>query len=68
MGQHAGGMNDAIRTSGLTKSFGALTAVDGLDLRIPAGQVVALLGPNGAGKSTTTEMILGLTAPDAGTI
>lgn len=61
-------MNDAIRTSGLTKSFGALTAVDGLDLRIPAGQVVALLGPNGAGKSTTTEMILGLTAPDAGTI
>ncbi|OYO07800.1 ABC transporter ATP-binding protein [Enemella evansiae] len=61
-------MNDAIRTSGLTKSFGTLTAVDHLDLTIPAGQVVALLGPNGAGKSTTTEMILGLSTPDAGTI
>ena len=60
--------NPAIQTSGLTKRYGPLTAVDSLDLVVPAGQVLALLGPNGAGKSTTTEMILGLAAPDAGTI
>lgn len=57
----------AISLSGLTKRFGALTAVDGVHLDVPAGQILALLGPNGAGKSTTTEMILGLTRPDAGT-
>ncbi|MBK9158325.1 MAG: ABC transporter ATP-binding protein [Propionibacteriaceae bacterium] len=56
----------AIAASGLTKSYGSLTAVDALDLSVPAGQILALLGPNGAGKSTTTEMILGLTRPDAG--
>ncbi len=56
----------AVAASGLTKTFGRLTAVDHLDLTVPAGQILALLGPNGAGKSTTTEMILGLTSPDAG--
>lgn len=59
---------DAITLTGLTKTYGALTAVDGLDLAVPAGQIMALLGPNGAGKSTTTEMVLGLTKPDAGTV
>lgn len=56
----------AIQLTGLTKTYGTLTAVDRLDLDVPAGQILALLGPNGAGKSTATEMIIGLTAPDAG--
>ncbi|NNG20168.1 ABC transporter ATP-binding protein [Naumannella sp. ID2617S] len=60
--------SEAIRTTGLTKRFGQLTAVDHLDLTVRTGEVVALLGPNGAGKSTTTEMILGLNRPDEGTV
>jgi ABC-2 type transport system ATP-binding protein len=51
----------------LTKRFGAQTAVDGLTLEIPAGQIVGLLGPNGAGKSTTLRMLTGLLAPTSGT-
>lgn len=58
----------AIQLTGLTKTYGTLTAVDRLDLDVPAGQILALLGPNGAGKSTATEMVLGLTKPDAGTV
>jgi ABC-2 type transport system ATP-binding protein len=58
----------AIALGSLTKSFGALTAVDDIDLSVPRGQILALLGPNGAGKSTTTEMMLGLTTPDSGTV
>jgi ABC-2 type transport system ATP-binding protein len=53
---------------GLTKSFGPLPAVRGIDLSIAPGETVALLGPNGAGKSTTIDMILGLSRPDAGTV
>lgn len=60
--------NAAVQLTGLTKRFGALTAVDGLDLTIRRGEVVALLGPNGAGKSTTIDMLLGLLRPDAGTV
>ena len=56
-----------LRTSGLVKRFGALTAVDGLDLEVRRGEVVGLLGPNGAGKSTTIGMVLGLVAPTSGT-
>ena len=56
----------ALRTERLTKRFGALTAVDGLDLEVRRGEVVGLLGPNGAGKSTTIGMVLGLIAPTAG--
>jgi ABC-2 type transport system ATP-binding protein len=55
-----------IQLSGLKKNFGPLTAVDGVDLTINAGEVVALLGPNGAGKSTTIDMALGLARPTAG--
>jgi ABC-2 type transport system ATP-binding protein len=55
-----------LRTSGLVKRFGALTAVDRLDLEVRRGEVVGLLGPNGAGKSTTIGMILGLVRPTAG--
>ncbi|WP_025158935.1 ABC transporter ATP-binding protein [Leifsonia aquatica] len=57
----------AIRLDGLRKSFGPLTAVDGVDLTIRPGEVVALLGPNGAGKSTTIDLALGLARPSAGT-
>ncbi|MEV0562242.1 ABC transporter ATP-binding protein [Dactylosporangium sp. NPDC050588] len=60
--------NAAVQLTGLTKRFGALTAVDGLDLTIRRGEVVALLGPNGAGKSTTIDMLLGLLRPDEGTV
>ncbi|MGY0004580.1 ABC transporter ATP-binding protein [Micromonospora sp. I033] len=58
----------AVELAGLTKTFGAVTAVDGLDLRIAPGEVVAFLGPNGAGKTTTVDMLLGLARPDAGTV
>ena len=53
---------------GVTKRFGSLTAVDRLDLVVPAGTVHAFLGPNGAGKTTTLKMVCGLLRPDAGTI
>ncbi|UYG17831.1 ABC transporter ATP-binding protein [Brachybacterium huguangmaarense] len=58
----------AIELTGLTKRYADVRAVDAVDLTVPRGQMLALLGPNGAGKSTTTEMILGLTTPDAGTV
>ncbi len=57
-----------IQLNGLTKRYGAFTAVDHLDLSIAKGEVFGLLGPNGAGKSTTILMILGLTEPDEGTV
>lgn len=57
----------ALELRGLTKSFGAVRAVDGLDLEIAPGEVVAFLGPNGAGKTSTIDMALGLSTPDAGT-
>jgi ABC-2 type transport system ATP-binding protein len=57
-----------ISISGLRKSFGAVCAVDGIDLAVAPGETIALLGPNGAGKSTTIDMILGLTKPDAGSV
>ncbi|MFF0458325.1 ABC transporter ATP-binding protein [Nocardia africana] len=60
-----------IELRGLTKTFrssaGPVRAVDGLDLTVTAGEVVAFLGPNGAGKSTSIDMMLGLLRPDAGT-
>ncbi len=57
-----------ISLRGLTKSFGAVHAVDGVDLVVAPGETVALLGPNGAGKSTTIDMILGLNKPDSGDV
>ena len=56
----------AVALRGLTKRFGAVTAVDGLDLTIEPGEIVAFLGPNGAGKTSTIDMVLGLSRPDAG--
>ena len=58
----------AVSLTGLTKSFGDLTAVDSLDLDIRPGEVVAFLGPNGAGKTTTIDMLLGLSRPDDGSV
>jgi ABC-2 type transport system ATP-binding protein len=55
-----------LSTRGLTKRYGQITAVDGLDLDIYRGEVFGLLGPNGAGKTTTTLMLLGLTEPTSG--
>ena len=56
----------AIRTEGLTRTFGSLTAVDAINLRVQAGQFFGFLGPNGAGKSTTLKMLTGLLAPTSG--
>jgi ABC-2 type transport system ATP-binding protein len=56
----------AIEAVGLTKRFGELRAVDGLDLEVPAGKVFSLLGPNGSGKTTTVRMLATLLQPDGG--
>ncbi|HLH28166.1 MAG TPA: ATP-binding cassette domain-containing protein [Acidimicrobiales bacterium] len=56
----------AVHASGLGRRFGALKAVDAIDLAVPAGELFALLGPNGAGKTTTIRMLLGLVYPTAG--
>jgi ABC-2 type transport system ATP-binding protein len=65
-----GSDNDAaaVAVSDLVKRYGATTAVDGLDLRLERGQVLALLGPNGAGKTTTIEICEGFLRADAGTV
>ncbi len=55
-----------IDARGLVKCYGRRTAVDGLELRVAAGEVFGFLGPNGAGKSTTVRMLLGLTRPSGG--
>jgi lipopolysaccharide export system ATP-binding protein len=55
-------------TRGLKKSFGNRVVVDGVDLEVPAGEVVGLLGPNGAGKTTTFYMVVGLARPDEGQV
>jgi ABC-2 type transport system ATP-binding protein len=57
-----------IELDGLTKSYGEVRAVRGIDVVIEPGETVALLGPNGAGKSTTIDMVLGLLDPDAGSV
>ncbi|MFD3874879.1 ATP-binding cassette domain-containing protein [Streptomyces sp. NPDC058623] len=56
-----------IHATTLTKSYGALRVLDGIDLAVPRGSVLALLGPNGAGKTTTVRLLATLTTPDAGT-
>jgi len=58
--------NLAIDVHGLTKRFGRTTAVDGVDIAVPQGEVWGFLGPNGSGKTTTIRMLCGLLKPDAG--
>src|SRR5947208_1382917 len=60
-------MTDAISVRGLVKTFGRTTALNGLDLTVPQGEVHGFLGPNGAGKTTTLRILLGMLRADAGT-
>jgi ABC-2 type transport system ATP-binding protein len=59
-------MTNAIETIKLTRRFGKLDAVDGLDLRVPSGSVFGLIGPNGAGKTTTIKLLMNLLHPSGG--
>ncbi|MFF9981268.1 ABC transporter ATP-binding protein [Streptomyces erythrochromogenes] len=59
-------VSPAVRTESLTKRYGRVLALDGLNLSVPAGEVFGFLGPNGAGKSTTIRLLLGLARPTAG--
>jgi ABC-2 type transport system ATP-binding protein len=61
-------MTAMVDIQGLTKRFGAITAVDDVSFRVSRGEVLGFLGPNGAGKSTTMKMIAGFLAPDSGKI
>src|SRR5918912_1351008 len=56
----------AIEVGGLVKSYGEVRALDGIDLRAPAGTVLGVLGPNGAGKTTTVRILTTLLRPDGG--
>src|SRR5262245_61234104 len=56
----------AIDVHGMTKRFGQRTAVAGIDLQVPAGEICGFLGPNGSGKTTFIRMLCGLLRPDAG--
>src|ERR687887_2132155 len=60
-------MTEMIRTSGLVKRFGRVTALAGLDLSVPRGTILGLLGPNGAGKTTAVRILTTLLEPDGGT-
>ncbi len=70
IGHKSGGMANSvnIELAGVSKSFGSLAAVKGLNLVVETGEIRGLLGPNGSGKSTTMKMILGLLRPDSGTV
>jgi ABC-2 type transport system ATP-binding protein len=61
-------VSDVVVTRGLVKRFGRVTAVDGVDLRVPAGTRFGLLGPNGSGKTTLVRMLLGLVHATAGEV
>jgi len=63
-------MNDvlAVEAVGVTKTFGAITAVDDITVRVAPGEVYGVLGPNGAGKTTFLRMLFGLIRADSGTI
>src|ERR1041385_25212 len=56
-----------LKADGLSKRYGAVTAVDGITFEVPAGRIVGLVGNNGAGKTTTLKMLCGVLEPSAGT-
>ena len=64
----AGAGDVVMRASGLMKAYGHITALDGVDIEIRKGEILAIVGDNGAGKSTLVKILTGVTRPDAGTI
>ncbi|MGH9101494.1 MAG: ABC transporter ATP-binding protein [Acidimicrobiales bacterium] len=64
----SGGASTAVSCSGLTKSYGEATALDGVDLRLGKGQTVVLIGPNGSGKTTLLRIVAGLLEPSQGEV
>jgi ABC-2 type transport system ATP-binding protein len=63
-----GAQQPAVVARDLTKRFGEITAVDGLDLELPAGRIYGLLGPNGSGKTTLIRLLTGLARPTSGNV
>jgi branched-chain amino acid transport system ATP-binding protein len=61
-------MSDLLAISGLRKRFGEFTAINGVELTLPAGRLTAIIGPNGAGKTTLINLATGALSPDTGTI
>lgn len=61
-------MSELLRCEGLTKKFGTLTALDGINLSVESGKIIGLLGPNGSGKTTLIKLLNGLLTPTAGSI
>jgi ABC-2 type transport system ATP-binding protein len=59
---------DMLQLTGLVKRYGDFTAVNGIDLRVPRGEIFGFLGPNGAGKTTTIRMVAGVLEPTAGSV
>src|SRR5919106_1450856 len=59
-------MTTAIEMRGLTRTFGRVDAVNGLDLEVPIGSIFALIGPNGAGKTTAIKLLMNLIRPTRG--
>jgi ABC-type nitrate/sulfonate/bicarbonate transport system ATPase subunit len=63
-----GGLRGEVALAGVARAFGAVQALEGLDLRVGSGELVAVVGPSGCGKTTLLELVCGLQAPDAGTV